>query len=176
MTMRNLRGLLIVAVIVAGLPGMAAARGFGGPAPSPGPGPQFFSGHPDSHFFSGRPNAHFFFGHPDGHFFFPGRRPIFLDRRRHIFVSPGVVTFDRFGHPLFPSWYWYWPYWADIPAAWLDGPAQIADATVTPEQPAPAVTRRDCRSFRTTLTIDGRPEPVHGKACQWLDGTWHVAP
>ena len=171
---RYLAGLAILALLVAGLAPPAAARGFGVSGAVGGSGAPSFGGHPDAHFFTGRPDAHFFLGRPDAHFFAPGRRPIFLDRRRHGFVSPRVVTFDRFHRPLFP--FWAWPYWYDVPTAWLYGPAVVADATVTPNEADTATAGRNCRPFHATLTIDGRQEPVRGTACQWLDGTWHVAP
>ena len=170
---RYLARLAILALFVAGLTAPAAARGFGAGGTVGGPGGQSFGGHPDAHVFTGRPDAHFFVGRPDAHFFAPGRRPIFLDRRRHGFVSPRVVTFDRFGRPLFP--FWAWPYWYDVPTAWLYGPPVMADATVTPNEADTATAGRNCRQFHTTLTIDGRQEPVQGTACQWLDGTWHIA-
>ncbi len=168
---RYLCGLAIFALIAASWATPVAARGVGGGGSFTGSPAQSFSGRPDAHFFVGRPDGHFLVGRPDRHFFVPGR-PIFLDRRRHVFVSPGFVTLDRFGHPFYP--YWNWPYWADVPMTWLYGPAQVAatapDETVTP------TAGRSCRLFRATMTIEGRSEPVQGKACQWLDGTWHVAP
>ena len=171
---RYLGGLAFFALIAAGLAMPAAARGFGGNGSFAGSPPQSFSGQPDAHFFVGHPDEHFFVGRPDRHFLVPGRRPIFLDRRRHIFVSPGFVTFDRFGRAVYPNWFWYWPYWADVPAAWLYGPAQVAAAA--PDETVTPAAARNCRQFRTTLVIDGRNEPVQGRACQWLDGTWHVTP
>jgi len=166
---RYLAGLAILALVVAGLAAPAVARGFAGQGAGGGPDPQFSGGHPDAHFFTGRPDAHFFAGRPDAHFVAPGRRPIFLDRRRHVLVSPRVVTFDRFGHPFYAGW--PWPYWYNVPTVWLYGPPLVADATVTPEEAG-----RNCRQFRTTLPVDGRQAPVQGKACQWLDGSWHVSP
>ncbi len=162
---RYLGGLTAIAVIVAGLALPAAARDFGGQGSFGGRVPQFSGGRPDAHFFVGRPNEHFL----------RDQRPIFLDRRRHIFVSPRVVTFDRFGRPFYP--YWAWPYWADVPPGWLYGPTQVAASgpvdtgdTVTP------TASRNCRQFRTTMIIEGRSEPVQGRACQWLDGSWHAVP
>jgi hypothetical protein len=174
MMARYLSGLAVIAVIVASLAMPAAARDFGGQGSFGGRVPQFSGGRPDAHFFTGRPDGHFFVGHPNEHFF-RDRRPIFLDRRRHAFVSPHVVTFDRFGRPFYP--YWAWPYWADVPSGWLYGPTQVTAGepvdtgdTVTP------TASRNCRQFHTTMTIEGRSEPVQGRACQWLDGSWHVAP
>lgn len=31
-----------------------------------------------------------------------------------------------------------------------------------------------CRTYRTTVVIDGRPETAEGTACQEADGTWHI--
>jgi hypothetical protein len=44
-------------------------------------------------------------------------------------------------------------------------PAYSAPAT-----PAPA--EQTCREYRTTATIDGKPQQIHGTACLQPDGTW----
>ncbi|HEY0834616.1 MAG TPA: hypothetical protein VGE72_11970 [Azospirillum sp.] len=33
---------------------------------------------------------------------------------------------------------------------------------------------RLCREYRTTIIIEGRPQPAHGTACQMADGSWQV--
>jgi hypothetical protein len=35
-----------------------------------------------------------------------------------------------------------------------------------------ASTGQTCREYRTTATIDGKPQEVHGTACLQPDGTW----
>jgi len=35
---------------------------------------------------------------------------------------------------------------------------------------------KDCRTFESTITVDGRTEPATGKACRNADGTWTVVP
>jgi hypothetical protein len=37
---------------------------------------------------------------------------------------------------------------------------------------APTPTGQTCREYRTTATIDGKPEQLHGTACLQSDGTW----
>jgi len=31
-----------------------------------------------------------------------------------------------------------------------------------------------CREYRTTIIIEGRPQPAYGTACQMPDGSWQV--
>jgi len=33
-------------------------------------------------------------------------------------------------------------------------------------------TGQTCREYRTTATIDGKPQEIHGTACLQPDGTW----
>ncbi|MHA1597270.1 MAG: RT0821/Lpp0805 family surface protein [Alphaproteobacteria bacterium] len=33
---------------------------------------------------------------------------------------------------------------------------------------------KDCRTFESTITVDGKTEPATGKACRNADGTWTV--
>jgi len=33
---------------------------------------------------------------------------------------------------------------------------------------------RDCRTFESTITVDGKTEPATGRACRNADGTWTV--
>jgi surface antigen len=35
-----------------------------------------------------------------------------------------------------------------------------------------ASTGQTCREYRTTATIDGKPQEIHGTACLQPDGTW----
>lgn len=35
---------------------------------------------------------------------------------------------------------------------------------------------KDCRTFESTITVDGKTEPATGTACRDADGAWKVAP
>jgi hypothetical protein len=32
-----------------------------------------------------------------------------------------------------------------------------------------------CRQYSVTATVDGKPQPLNGEACQQPDGSWHIA-
>jgi hypothetical protein len=49
------------------------------------------------------------------------------------------------------------PYYTPVPA--------YSVATPTPAD-------QTCREYRTTATIDGKPQELHGTACLQSDGTW----
>ena len=53
------------------------------------------------------------------------------------------------------------------------GPAQTAPSTGTGSSAAAPPTE-ECREFTETVTIGGRQQPAHGRACRQSDGTWRV--
>jgi hypothetical protein len=75
-----------------------------------------------------------------------------------------------FGVPLGPPAYYYPPppppvYYYPPPAAYVVPGPPIG--TVQPQG-------QTCREYRSTMTIDGRPQPVYGTACLQPDGSWRI--
>jgi hypothetical protein len=109
-------------------------------------------GHPRfSHPFFFRP-AHPLFFRPFHPFFF--RSPVF-------FGAPGFAP-PPFAHYPPPAYYAYAP----SPIYYPPPPPAAA--------PAPSNGTADCRDYQTTITIDGKPQPLVGTVCKGPDGNWHV--
>jgi surface antigen len=47
-----------------------------------------------------------------------------------------------------------------------------APAATYSATPTAAPAEQNCREYRTTATIDGKPQEIHGRACLQPDGTW----
>ena len=46
--------------------------------------------------------------------------------------------------------------------------------TLTPTQTYQSAAGTDCREYQQTVTIDGKTERAHGRACREPDGTWKI--
>ncbi len=46
--------------------------------------------------------------------------------------------------------------------------------TVTPTETYQTASGNHCREYQQTVTIDGKTERVHGRACREPDGTWKI--
>jgi hypothetical protein len=54
-----------------------------------------------------------------------------------------------------------------------EAPAPYYSPTASASNNQPATsTDQTCREYRTTATIDGKPQEIHGTACLQPDGTW----
>ncbi|HUC64209.1 MAG TPA: hypothetical protein VMA53_02195 [Stellaceae bacterium] len=111
------------------------------------------------------PFSHPFFFHPAHPFFFQPFHPFFF-RSTVFFGAPGFAP-PPFAYYPPPPAYAY----AAAPAYYYPPPPPAA---------APAPNRSngaaDCRDYQTTITIDGKPQPLVGTVCKGPDGNWHVVP
>jgi surface antigen len=46
--------------------------------------------------------------------------------------------------------------------------------TITPQTTYKDDDGKDCRDFESTITVDGKTEVAHGRACRQPDGSWKV--
>jgi hypothetical protein len=55
-------------------------------------------------------------------------------------------------------------------------PADSADGQPMPQfTSSPVAGLPQCNQYSATPTVDGKPQPVNGEACQQPDGSWHIA-
>jgi hypothetical protein len=94
--------------------------------------------------------------------------PQSAEARGRVFFSVGVPLYlgAPYYYPPPPPVYYYPP---PPPVQYYPPPAAYAPA------PAPAPTAAQiCREYQSSVTIDGRPQPTYGTACQQADGTWRI--
>ena len=87
----------------------------------------------------------------------------------------GFVSFG-FGVPLAgPPAYYYPPPAYYAPPAYYYPPAPAPAYAAPPYQAEGAQAQgQTCREYRSTTTIDGRPQATYGTACLQPDGTWRI--
>lgn len=95
----------------------------------------------------------------DPRFFHPFFHPFFF-RSTVFFVPPPVAFYAPPVYYVPPPIY---PYAPPLPAA----------AAPPPDSPGSAA---ECRAYRSTITIDGRPQLLVGTLCKGPDGNWHLVP
>jgi hypothetical protein len=62
------------------------------------------------------------------------------------------------------------------PAIMTPGPASPQDGTAMSEfTSTPVSGLPQCNQYSATATINGKPQPLKGEACQQPDGSWHIA-
>jgi surface antigen len=59
------------------------------------------------------------------------------------------------------------------PSGWKN-PDSGHSGTVTPTETYQTASGNHCREYQQTVTIDGKTERVHGRACREPDGTWKI--
>ena len=84
----------------------------------------------------------------------------------------GFVSF-HFGVPLVvgPPVYYYYPPPPPPPVYYYLPPAP---AYSTPPAAGSSQPQQACHEYQTTAIIDGKPQPVYGRACLQPDGTWRI--
>lgn len=107
------------------------------------------------------PFVHPFFFHPVHPFFFHPAHPSVF--RSTVFLgTPGFV----------PPPFAYYP----APAYYAPAPVYYYPPPPPPAAPAPNRSdgATDCRDYQTTVTIDGKPQPLIGTVCKGPDGNWRT--
>jgi surface antigen len=57
--------------------------------------------------------------------------------------------------------------------SWED-PDSDTSGTITPQTTYKNDTGEDCRDFESTMTLEGKTEVAHGRACRQSDGSWKI--
>ncbi|HUJ97916.1 MAG TPA: hypothetical protein VLV85_06680 [Stellaceae bacterium] len=106
--------------------------------------------------------VHPFFFHPVHPSFFHTSHPIFF--RSTVFYRPSGFVPPPFAYYPPPAYY------VPSPVYYYPPPPPLA-AAPTPSRSTGAA---DCRDYQTTVTIDGKPQPLIGTVCKGPDGNWHA--